>query len=86
MDCYNVVIHVDTSFLQMFLWERFRAPASKPIEFLMTVSSEVVGANGSWMRKTMFKARALQCASMTRSANKSLAKVIDKEDTYNFRP
>lgn len=30
---YGVVTHEDTSFLQMFLWERFMAILSKPHEF-----------------------------------------------------
>lgn len=35
---YNVVMHVNSSFLQMFLWERFRALAPKQIEYSLPVS------------------------------------------------
>lgn len=39
---YNVVTHVDTSFLKMFLWEDLGTPSPKPVEFPAIETLEVV--------------------------------------------
>lgn len=33
VDPYGVITYVDASFLQMFLWERFRPLSPVPVEF-----------------------------------------------------
>lgn len=42
---YNVVIYIDTEFLQMFLWERFVVLSPKPVEF-DAIEPEVVVVQG----------------------------------------
>lgn len=48
---YDVVSYVDASFLQMFLWETFRALSSKPVDF-EPVKSQKVNVTGVEKEKT----------------------------------
>lgn len=38
---YDLVSHVDSDYLQMFLWEPFRALAHKPVRYSAIVPSEI---------------------------------------------
>lgn len=44
---YDVLIHAYTSFLQMFLWEHFRALVPKLVEFATMEMEEVVTVAGT---------------------------------------
>lgn len=72
----------------MFLRERFPAIAPKPIKFPAIIMEEVMLANGSRGTKhsNTYKPRAWIWLNSKQATNKSLAKVIDKEERFCFRP
>lgn len=82
---YDVVSHVNFGFLQMLLWERFGALTPKPMRCPATVPSEtgeVVGATGA---KNVYIDHVLWWTGMKQLSGKSLVKLIEKEENFNFR-
>lgn len=70
----------------MSRWEHFGAPAPKSVGYSTSVPSgngEVVSPTGV---KTIYRARPWRRASMKQSSGISLAKVIDKDENFYFRP
>lgn len=57
MGCCDVIMHADTSFLSMFLWERFGALAPKSIEYSATAPRETRGVSNLRGTKNVFSAR-----------------------------
>lgn len=53
MGRYNVVMHDDTIFLQMFLWECFRALVPKTIKYSTIVPSKAGGLGNPRVAKNM---------------------------------
>lgn len=53
---YDMVMYMDTVFLQMLLWEHFGALAPMPMEYSATVPG---GTGVVILKKCDFKARAL---------------------------
>lgn len=81
---YNVVTHVDTRFLQSFLWDRLGAITPKPVEFSTVQMVEIVVEEANGKQPCMLRAR--RWLSVKQAINKSLAKVIVDEKNFNFRP
>lgn len=83
---YEVVMHADSSFLQVFIWERFPTIVSKLIEFLTVVTKEVMQANDSKKIKSSgtHKPRAWRWLNTKPLASKSL-KVMDKKESFCSR-
>lgn len=82
---YDVVSHMDSGFLQMFLLEHFGDLISKPLRYSARVPSETEGVVGATRAKNVYIARALWWVGMKQSTSKSLDKVIDKEENFNVR-
>lgn len=68
----------------MFLWERSPTITPKPMEFPMGTMEEVVFQDGSKGTKpsNTYKSRAWRWLNAKQATNKSLEKVIDKEDGF----
>lgn len=71
---YDVGSHVDSAFLQMFLWKGFGALAPKPIGYSTTVPLET----GGMVSPTGAK-------SLKQFSGKTLANAIDEEENFNLR-
>lgn len=56
---YNVITYVDTTFLQMLLWEKFGFLSPKSIEF-ETIKLEKVVVNGEEEKTTKYKPKDLR--------------------------
>lgn len=56
---YEVVIYTDASFLQMFLWERYRALPSKPLEFKAVNPEKVIIDEEEREKTSHYKPRGL---------------------------
>lgn len=82
---YDVVSHMDFDYLQMFLWERFRALASNPVGYFAMVHSEIGGMAGPTGMMNVYRARSSPWVGVKQSSGKSSAKVIDKEENPNFK-
>lgn len=61
---YDVVMHANTSFLQMYLWEGIGVLAPKLIEYSTTMLSGAECVSSPRGTKNMFRARTLQWASV----------------------
>lgn len=81
----NVVSHADFVFLQMFLWERFRALTSAFVEYSATVPgrARVVSPTGM---KSIYKACARRWAGVKKLVDKSFSPIIDKEENFSSKP
>lgn len=78
-----MVIHDVSSYLQLFIWERFPPLMSKPINF-PSGHRKVTLANGSKGMRALYthKHRAWRWLNLKQSSNSSLAKVLDQEDSF----
>lgn len=80
------VTHIDTSFLQMFLWERgslsLKSHGLPTIEIIETIilGVQVEKPNNAYKTTTM------RWANVKQWNNKKLSKLIDVEKNYIFHP
>lgn len=81
---YDVVLHVDSGFLQMFLWERFGALAPKSCWVCQGAQRDRDSQSDG--ERECLQGRALPWVGVKQSSGKLLVTVIDKEDNFNFRP
>lgn len=87
MGRYNAVKHVDSCFLQIFLWERFSTLTPKPMEFSTVLMEEVVFSDGSRgiRPSNSYKPRAWRWPNTKQAFNNSLVEVIGKDHSFCFR-
>lgn len=77
-----MVSYVDVDFLQLFLWETFRA---MPFEFKLAKVRIVDGVEK--VKSSLLKSRRLRWQMITwPEASRNLWQIIDEEGSYNFRP
>lgn len=82
---YDMVTHTDTIFLQIFFLKWFGALAPKPVCSIEMINTIVEGVKKQkW--SAPYKLRAWTWIGVKQANNKSLAKVIDYEKGFNFRP
>lgn len=81
---YDLFMHVDSSFLQMFIWERLIVP--KTMKFPIVITEEVEPIDGS--KKTrmtnMHKPQAWRWLNAKPLVIKSLLKVLNKRSLYSL--
>lgn len=84
-----VVSYANTSFLQLFMWERFKTLGSKLAEFDDTVEMvEIEEVNGvvKLVPAKPIKMRAERWSNLKQHKSKELLKYIDLEKHLVFRP
>lgn len=82
-----MVCYVDSNFLKLFLWERFRVSSSMPREFKEAKPQLI-----DWVERiktSHLRSRRRGCYKVTwptEALRKPLLQVIDEEGSYNFWP
>lgn len=84
---YNVVSHMDSNILHIFLWERSRLLNPNLLSILLQhlVRLDEWSARGDEERISVTTVSALRWVGVQQSGDKSLARGIDKEENFNFR-
>lgn len=88
MGRYLVVTYADTSFLQLFLWKRFKTLGLKPAEYEAVEMIDIEDDNGKMktLSDRTLKMRAQRWSNLKQHKLKRLSKLIDSEKHFNFRP
>lgn len=88
MGRYTIVSYANTSFLQLFLWERFKYLGPKPAQFEAVNMVDVEDENGivKSVPDKPVKMRAQRWSNMKQHKGKELVEGIDSEKQFTFRP
>lgn len=80
---YNVVTHVDTCLLQIFLWERFSGLQNHRVFNYRDGGGQGWGSEETEERAPYIP-KAWRSAGVKQAGNKSLVKVNDEEEHFKF--
>lgn len=81
-----MVIHADTNFLQMFIWEHFSDLAPNFVESLILGMMEAIN-EVSWQKpSSLYRHHPWRWSNVKHTNNKSLRRVIDEEKNFDFCP
>lgn len=83
---YDAATSVDAYFLQMFLWERFRALFPKLVEFKAIKPKKVIVDGEQRENTSHYRPKGLRSSAVKATGKKTLSRVIDVEKNYSFLP
>lgn len=80
---FDMVSHMDSILLHMFLWECSWSLAVKPVEYSAKMPNGTGVVNPA---KSIFNTHELQWVGVNQSSDLSLSTVIDLKGNFNFKP